>query len=562
MKKIIKNSTQIVVSAIMMAFSFSAAAYDFMVDSICYNVIGENEVEVTKRDVKYTGEIMIPSTVSHDGINYQVTQIGFQAFNNCSGLTLIGIPEGVTAINSYAFSSCGNLEDVDFPNSLISIGNYAFQDCSSFSNVYIPRNVAVIAYNAFSFCHTIKSYSCSSLNPYFRAVDGVLFSKDMTKLVAYPQAALASSYDVPSTVTATDFHAFRDCDNLVNITIPETVTWLGSTVFARCDNLVSLYLPDGITHMGVGIFSGCTNLSNLHLPASLDSIMNGSFSHCMSLSELTIPRNVSYIDQYAFYESGGIKHIYFEEDSRLAYIGSSAFASSDGLETFYMPNSVTTTGNSIFYKCPSLKNVSISQNLSVLEVSSYNYCTSLIELYIPSNVTLVGNSSVANCSSLKRLTIGEKDATSSTTIPNCGVISNNQLERLELGANVDSLSEYAINELGNLKVLICWAQNPPKLNHYSFNPIPSRINAPLYVRRASLEAYRTTQHWMDFKTILAIEDVGDVNGDGAISIADVSALIDFLLDGEISTLLADVNLDGDITIADVAALIDVLLGGD
>lgn len=560
MKIIIKHSTQLVVSAIMLAFSSSAAAYDFMVDSICYNIIGANEVEVTKRDVKYTGEIMIPATVSQDGVTYQVTQIGNQAFRDCSDLTLIGIPEGVTSIGSYAFRACSNLEDIDFPNSLVSIGTYAFQDCSSFSNVYLPRNVADIAYNAFSFCHTIKSYSCSSLNAHYRAVDGVLFSKDMTKLVAYPQAAPASSYVVPSSVTAIGFHAFRDCDNLVSIDIPENVTWLGGTVFARCDNLVSLYLPDGITHMGVGIFSACSGLAELHLPASLDSIMNGSFSNCSSLAELTIPRNVSYIDQYAFYESDGIKHIYFEEDSRLAYIGSLAFANSDALETFYMPNSVTATGGSIFYKCPALKNVSISENLSILGVSSFNYCTSLTELYIPSNVQLIDNSSVANCSSLKKLTIGEKDATGSTIIPNCGILYNNNLVRLELGANVDSLSDYAISNLENLKVFICWANTPPKVDHYpSFSPSPNRMNAILYVRRASLEAYRTAPQWKDFKTILAIEDVGDVNVDGAISIADVSSLIDCLLDGDTISPLADVNLDGDITIADVSALIDFLL---
>ena len=564
MNEITNQLKKIWVLAILMACSLSATAYSFMVDGIGYNIIGENEVEVTKADNKYVGEVMLPETVTQDAVAYQVTRIGYSAFSGCTELTLIGIPEGVTSIGPYAFSGCSNLDNVDFPNSLISIETYAFNECSGFTNVYIPRNVADIAYNAFSFCHYIKSYTCSSLNTHFRAVDGVLFAKDMTKLVSYPQAAPATSYEVPNTVTAILFHAFRDCDNLVNITIPETVTWLGATVFARCDNLVSLELPDGITHMGVGIFSGCTSLSYLHLPASLDSIMNGSFSHCLSLSELTIPRNVSYIDTYAFCESDGIKHIYFEEDSRLATIGSLAFSYSDGLETFNMPNSVTKIGNSAFYQCPSLKNVHISENLSILDVSTFNYCTSLVELNIPSSVTLVGNSSVANCTSLKRLKIGDKDATGSTIIPNCGIIHNEQLERLELGANVDSLSQYAISDLDNLKVFICWAQTPPKVDRYpSFSPAASQINAPLYVRRASLDAYRTAQQWKDFKTIVAIEDVGDINGDGAVTIADVTALIDLLLGGETDwTVFADVNLDGDVTIADVTALIDMLLSGN
>ena len=547
--------------AVFMASTFSAAAYDFMVDGICYSIIGDNEVEVAKPDVKYAGEIMLPATVNQDGFIYQVTRIGNNAFQGCNELTLIGIPEGVTSIGTYAFSGCSNLENVDFPNSLVSIEKYAFNMCSAFTSVHIPRNVAEIAYDAFSFCHYIKSYSCSSLNTHYRAVDGVLFSKDMTMLMSYPQAAPATTYAVPNTVTALQFHAFRDCDNLLNITIPESVTWLGAAVFARSDNLVSLVLPDGITHMGTGVFSACTSLSSLHLPASLDSILNGTFSNCHSLSELTIPRNVSYIDKYSFYESRGIKHIIFEEDSRLEQIGEMAFGYSDSLETINIPNSVTKIGHSAFYKCPSLKNVHISENLSIIENSTFNYCTSLVELEIPSNVTLVRNSAVANCPSLKKLKIGDKDATGSTIIGNCAIIDNEQLERLELGANVDSLYESAIVGLDNLKVFICWAQTPPRLNVYqSFDPAARQINAPLYVRRASLDAYRTTPQWKDFKTIVAIEDVGDVDGDNLISVSDVTTLIDILMGGETDrNVYADLNLDGEITIADVTELIDMLL---
>ena len=563
MKKITLLSKKLYVLAVLVACSLTATAYDFMVDGIGYNILGENEVEVTKADTKYTGEIMIPESVDQDGITYNVTRIGNNAFSGCNELTLIGIPEGVTSIGTYAFSQCRSLENVDFPNSLVSIETYAFNECSSITSVHLPRNVADIAYNAFSFCHYIRSYSCSSLNNHFRAVDGVLFSKDRTMLVSYPQADPATSYDVPNTVTAINYHAFRDCDNLVSITIPETVTWMGSTVFARCDNLVTLELPDGITHMGVGMFSGCTSLSYLHLPASLDSIFNGSFSHCLSLTDLTIPRNVSYIDTYAFCESDGIKNIYFEEGSRLAEIGSLAFAYSDELETIDLPNSVTKIGNSAFYQCPSLKNVHISENLRVLEASTFNYCASLVELYVPSSVTLLSNSSIGNCSSLKRLKIGEKDATGSTIIGNCAVIGNNQLERLELGANVDSLIQYSLDELNNLKVFICWAPTPPKLDNYQcFSPAASRITAPLYVRRASLDAYRSTPQWKDFQTIVAIEDVGDINGDGNINIGDVTALISIVLGNETDrAVFCDVNLDGVVNIADVTALISIVLSG-
>ena len=83
--------------------------------------------------------------------------------------------------------------------------------------------------------------------------------------------------------------------------------------------------------------------------------------------------------------------------------------------------------------------------------------------------------------------------------------------------------------------------------------------------KASLEAYQTANDWKNFKTIVPIDDVGDVNGDGKLSIRDVNELINLLLSGEntdIATTFADVNLDGKISISDVTTLINRLLSGD
>jgi hypothetical protein len=170
------------------------------------------------------------------------------------------------------------------------------------------------------------------------------------------------------------------------------------------------------------------------------------------------------------------------------------------------------------------------------------------------------------CTSLKRVKMGSKDSTPGLTmIGNCGISQCNRLEYLELGANIDSLQNLAINDLDSLKVLICWATVPPKTNSYwhAFDPHPQSLKAVLYVPKASLEAYRTTGDWQNFKTIVPIEDVGDINGDGTISIGDVTALVDMLLSGEIDRApYCDINLDGSVTIADVTTLIDLLLGNN
>ena len=555
-----------VLAILFMACVLTASAADFVVDDIYYNIIGDNLVELTSMSSgKYAGELVIPATVENEGITYQVTRIGNYAFYGCRDLTLVDIPEGVTEFGTYTFAYCTQLEYVDFPNSLVSIGKFAFYECSNIKGFYITRNVSEIVAPAFSACPKIEYFMCSALNTHFQVVDGVLYTKDMTVLLAYPPASLGTSFDIPETVTIIHNNALNYSANLTQVTIPESVTWVGHGAFRECDGLSSLYFPDGITHIGASGFSDCDNLTYIHLPASLDTVCNNLGGNLTAPVDLVFPRNVSYIDTYAFYEASGIKSITFEEGSQLTAIGNMAFYKCSGLETCILPNSLKTIGGEILGNCSSLKNVHLGDSITSLGRSTFWECTSLVECEIPGTVPELLNVFV-KCTSLKRVKMGSKDSTPGLTmIGNCGISQCNRLEYLELGANIDSLQNLAINDLDSLKVLICWATVPPKTNSYwhAFDPYPQNFKAVLYVPKASLEAYRTTGDWQNFKTIVPIEDVGDINGDGTISIGDVTALVDMLLSGEIDRApYCDINLDGSVTIADVTTLIDLLLGNN
>ena len=164
-----------VLAVLFTACSFTAAAYDFMVDSISYNIIGENEVEVTSNDsIKVRGELVLPSTVVHDGVTYQVTRIGRNAFYKCNELTFVAVPEGATTLCWFAFASCSSLQYLELPNSLTTIEEHAMFGCNSITEFYVPRNLVNIAYNAFVSFQNVRYYSCSPLNPKYRAVDGLL----------------------------------------------------------------------------------------------------------------------------------------------------------------------------------------------------------------------------------------------------------------------------------------------------------------------------------------------------------------------------------------------------
>ena len=563
MKKNMKPNKMILAVAVMLATLFTTRAADFMVDSIAYNIIGDGEVEVTKLDggVKYHGEVYIPATVVNDGVTYQVTGISSQAFYTCRDLTLVDIPEGITEIKSEALYYCTSLEFLYLPNSLVKLGGFAFGHCSKIPSVYIPRNVAVIDGNVFSGCSSVTAYMCSGMNDHYRVVDGVLYTKDMTELVSFPAGSSTTTFDIPGTITKVHNTAFYYAENLTEINFSENVKWVGYSALRGCSGLTQVVFNDAITHIGPACMSYCDNVTYVHLPASLDTLDNTVIGDMPSLKEVTIPRNVKYIADFGCVNSRSLEHIYFEEGSCLQAIGSRVFEDCISLESFDMPNTVTSIGGQIFGSCSSLKSVHLSDNLTEMGSSVFYECTSLRECEIPSGVSLVRNSVLSYCSSLERVKIGDKDAVNcSTTLANTIMSNVHSLTRVELGANVDSLTSHAIND-HNIKVVICWNTVPPRCSRYwsSFYPAPS-ANAVLYVPKASIEAYSTAYTWKDFASIAAIEDVGDVNNDGDVNISDAIALISHLsVDASVNRALADVNLDGEINISDVTMLIGRLL---
>ena len=139
-------------------FSISASAYDVELDGIYYNLIpkGKN-AEVTSGDNKYTGAIAIPSTISYNDEDYNVTSISFSAFYGCTSLTSVTIPNSVTSIGENAFTACSGLASITIPNSVTSIGEYAFAGCTSLTSITIPNSVTIIGGGTFSGCTSLTS---------------------------------------------------------------------------------------------------------------------------------------------------------------------------------------------------------------------------------------------------------------------------------------------------------------------------------------------------------------------------------------------------------------------
>ncbi len=153
------NKKLLMLLVAMLLASTNAFAYTFKVDGIYYKILSETDksVSVTYQNVDnygyhsdYTGDIVVPSTVTFAGTSYDVTRIGSYAFSYCYDITSIILPNSISEIDIYAFSDCTSLTFVTIPNSVTSIGFYAFSWCSGLIDVYCyAENVPTIDSYAF-----------------------------------------------------------------------------------------------------------------------------------------------------------------------------------------------------------------------------------------------------------------------------------------------------------------------------------------------------------------------------------------------------------------------------
>ncbi len=171
-----------------------------------------------------------------------VTSIGSSAFSDCISLTAITVPDSVTSIGKRAFLGCISLTAITIPDSVTSIGKRAFSDCRSLTAITIPDSVTSIDYGAFSDCRSLTAICVNYSNESYCDIDGVLFSKDESIIVAYPNAH-SNEYIIPDSVASIGSSAFSGCSSLTGITIPDSVTSIDQGAFSGCPNL-TVYCPE------------------------------------------------------------------------------------------------------------------------------------------------------------------------------------------------------------------------------------------------------------------------------------------------------------------------------
>ena len=412
-------------------------SYKETIKTTAFTVTADNRVQIGYTDT--TTNLVIPAVFQgEDGTWYRVNQIGEQAFQNCTSLTSVSIPDSVVNILSKAFDGCTSLTDVVFSeNSKLGyIGTYAFQNCCNLKSFDVPVNVNSIGWYAFSKCTSLATvsfdknsklnymgaaafYGCAftefDIPDGIKTIDQLVFSHcaNLTKVnipngvktigsQAFAYCAF-TSIQLPTELTTIGDTAFMSCKNLKNITIPTTVTSIGSGALMDCDGLTTVTIPDGFTSVPRFLFDDCDNLIEVILPNSITSIEEYAFNDCLSLRSVNIPNGVTTIEQFAFHNCDSLITINLPEN--ITSIGQYAFRDCDALTNITIPNKVTGLEYGMFADCTALSSVTLGTSIEYISTSAFHNCNSLVSVNIPEKVKSIGELAFYNCKKLTTITI-------------------------------------------------------------------------------------------------------------------------------------------------------------
>ena len=448
---------------LLLAFGYATEAKsgEFTVDDIWYYYTNEDDDEVGvmySKSGEYSGDVVIPSTVTYNGKQYTVTSIGSKAFSGCTRLKKVTIPNSVTSIGNEAFYYCIDLTTVTVPNSVTSIGNRAFENCTGLKTVTLGNSVTSIRFRSFYGCTgltTVKiGNSVTTIG--YKAFDGCT---DLTTVIWNARNAQDFQYDSCP---------FSDCENLTEFVFGEEVEHIPAYLCYNLTLLNTIVIPNSVTSIGSSAFAGCKGLTEVTIGNSVKSIGSWAFSSCTSLTAITIPNSVTSI------ESG-------------------TFFSCTGLTEVTIPNSVTSIGSRAFFSCTGLKKVTIGNSVKSIGSNAFSSCTSLTAITIPNSVTSIGSSAFSGCTGLTEITIPN----SVTSIGSKAFEDCTQMESVTIGEKVESIGESAFARCNSLTAVTSKAVTPPEIWGSTFDDYAMT----LYVPAGCKSKYAEAEYWNNFTDI-------------------------------------------------------------
>lgn len=371
---------------------------------------------------------------------------------------------------------------------------------------------------------------------------------------AFAGCDLLRSVTLPASVARLDDYAFAG-SGLTSVVVPETVASMGKGVFARCPNLTSATVQGAM--LGDFCFLGDTNLSQVTLGPSVSYILKAVFSGCTSLTTINIDPacRINRIDDEAFINSG-LASINLE-NLGIGTIGDWAFAQTQ-LSSMQLPNGMTQLGEGALAHNPLLASV-------VLPGARKNGSTGRFAPSSPRHT--IENIKDYTFAGDEALNAGEMLREGVNTIGNYALYNVcHEMDTMRLPSTLYYLGDYAMAGMIGMLTLKTDAEQVPALGTEVWAGV-NQSSVPLFAPTdESTEQYKAADQWMNFffKDPQPSVKPGDVNGDNAISMDDLTALINYLLTNDptgINMQGADVDGNTEISMDDLTVLINMLLTG-
>ena len=411
---------------------------------------------------EYTGDVVIPETVTYGGKTYIVTSIGDFAFEDCSSLTSVSIPNSVTRIGNATFANCTGLTSATIPNSVKRIEMGAFMDCTTLKSIDLPNSLRDIMRYAFSNTGLTSIVIPSSVE----YIDDNIFSDS--------ESLKSITFEGP-----VDFFVnFFEKSDLTEINIPDTFPGVKAGMFdetAWYNNQ-----PDGVVYLGKIAYKYKGTMpenTTLTLKEGTIGVAGGAFEDCTGLTNIVIPNSVIDIGPGAFDGTTW----YHNQPDGLVYVGNVAYKYKGT-----MPDNTSLTlregtvgiGDEAFYDCKGLIDINLPNSIVNMGRNPFYGCENLTSIEIPNSVKRIGYE-----------------------------VFGGGIKNITIPKSVTYISDYAFSYTH--ENIIVQAETPPTM---SYDGTFNDTNATLYVPAKAIETYRTTSPWSNFTNIQAIEGTDTVCG--------------------------------------------------
>ena len=491
--------------------------------------------------------------------------------------TDIVIPYGVENIEDYAFYYCSALKSVVIPDSVTSIGKNSFYGTKELVSLTLGSSLSVINGDVFSNSNKLANVTISANNPYFKAVDNVIYSKDGTTLLWC--APTKTELVIADGVTQIDNSALRYCRELTSVTIPDSLTYIESSVFSSCYNITDLTIGSGLSSIETCIssFTGLTSITisgdnpyyktvdnviytkngetlvrcssdktELVIPDSVVNVLRGAFADCDKIERITVGSELAEISNSTFYGCN-LKNITISSSNQYYKAVDNVIYSKDGTTLvwclsgkteFVIPYGVTTIADYAFYGLTYSTNAIIVDSLTGITGSDSVDDGKLKSIVIPNSVTSIGNYAFSDCDQLTSIVIPN----SVTSIGNYAFAKCKRLTSIVIPDSVTRIGDYAFSSCARL-VNISIGSGVAEMTGYAFDECYRLADITVSANNAYYKSVDNVIYSEDGKTLVFCApgktDVTILNGVttiGANSFKDCYRITDLVIPGSVTKI--------------------------